>query len=110
MTKTKEKEKTVQLGKQAIHRVARTAVLSPQFYNPDVIVADNIRKAIMSSLDKYDTICTGMSATNTFQRIFFGSMAEQIGKEAKGNVVLIRGPFRHHRSVRQALAERLLRH
>ena len=104
-----EEEKTVQLGRQAILRVSRAAQISPESYKPEVIVADNIRKAIMSSLDKYDTVCTGMSAVSTFQRIFFGSMAEQIAKEAKGNVILVRGPFRHHRSVRQALAQRLLR-
>ena len=104
-----EKEDPVSLGKQAIFRVARAGGISPESYKPDVIVDDNIRNAIMKSLDNYDTICTGMSEVTAFQRIFFGSMAEQIGVEAKGNVILVRGPFRHHRSVRQALAERLLK-
>jgi nucleotide-binding universal stress UspA family protein len=96
-------------GRQAVQRVAKIAGLSSEAYKSDVIVANNVRKAIMESVDQYDTICTGISTTSAFQRILFGSLAEQIGREANGNVILIRGPFRHHRSIRQALAERLLR-
>ncbi len=95
-------------GRQAILRVARAAGLDTLSYKPVVLVTKNIRKTIMESLNNYDTICVGMSATSAVERILFGSLAEQIGKEAKGNVILVRGPFRLHRSIRQAIAERLM--
>ena len=96
-------------GRQAILRVARAANLDPDSYKSEVLVSDNIRKTIMDTIDKYNTICVGMSTTSAVERILFGSLAEQIGKESKGNVILVRGPFRHHRTIRQAVAERLLR-
>ena len=102
-------ENARELGIHAVQRVARGAGLAPESFKSDVIVTEDLRKAILESVDKYDTVCTGMSATSAYQRILFGSLAEQIGKESKSNVILIRGPFRHYRSIRQALAERLMR-
>ncbi len=96
-------------GQQANIRVARAAGLDADSYKSEVLVSDNIRKTIMEAVNKYDTVCVGMSTTSTFERILFGSLAEKIGKEAKGNVILVRGPYSHHRTIRQALAERLLR-
>ncbi len=94
---------------QVAAKVARAAGLEPASYRVEILVGDDIRASLLESIKKFDTICCGMSTTNRVERIFFGSLAERVVREAPGNVVLVRGPFRLHRSVRQALAQRLLK-
>ncbi len=96
-------------GRQAVKKVAREAGLEPGSYDVKVFVTDNLKPAIIEAVNKYDTVCVGMSTTSAMERILFGSLAERIGRKAKGNVIMVRGPFRMHRTIRQALAERLMK-
>ncbi len=67
---------------------------------------DDIKRAVLSIIHDYDTVCFGMSTKNVFQRVFYGSLAERITREARGNVLMVRGPQEKRRSVHEALIER----
>ncbi|WP_290812210.1 amino acid permease [Halovivax sp.] len=96
-------------GLATIEHVAETAGLDPDEYESEVLIADDVEGAILDAVDAYDTVCVGVSETSAVRRILFGSIAKRVSRESDANVAMIRGPYESHRTIREAIAERLLR-
>ncbi|WP_090303820.1 amino acid permease [Natronorubrum texcoconense] len=96
-----------ELGEQMIDDVAAEAGLEAGSYESEVIVVDEVQSAIVDHVETYDTVCAGVSEKSDFSKILYGSIAENVQQQAGGNVVMVRGPYKTNRSVREALVERL---
>ena len=99
----------VEGGEAMIDGIAEKAGLEPDEYESTVLVSEDIEGAILGTIDDYDTVCVGLSEQTTVSRILYGSLAERVGEEAPGNVMMVRGRYERHRTVREAIAERLSR-
>ena len=97
----------VAVGEEMIEAIAERAGLEADDYESRVLVDQEVETAILRTIDEYDTVCVGLSEQSTVSRILFGSLAERVGQRADGNVAMIRGPQRAHRTVREAIVERL---
>ncbi|WP_331233918.1 amino acid permease [Natronorarus salvus] len=97
----------VDRGEAMIEEIAEAADLDPEEYDAKVVVDTDVESAILARIESYDTVCVGVSEQRSVSRLLFGSLAERIATEADGNVAMIRGPYEVHRSVREALVERL---
>ena len=94
-------------GEEMIDDIAQRAGLSEDSYETRVLVSDDIEDSILKAVDEYNTVCVGLSEQSAVSRILFGSLAERVGRQATGNVMMIRGPEMGHRTVREAIVERL---
>jgi amino acid transporter/nucleotide-binding universal stress UspA family protein len=94
-------------GEEMIDDIAEQVGLDPDEYESEVLIDDDIKSAILGTVDDYDTVCAGVSTQISASRILFGSLAEQIEQQTAGNVVMVRGPYETHLSIREAVAERL---
>lgn len=101
-----EDDDPVERGEAVIDDVATTAGLEPGSYETEVIVADDAQAAILEEIEKYDTVCAGVSEKSSVSKIMYGSIAEQVQQQA-GNIVMLRGPYETHWSIGEAIAERL---
>ena len=81
--------------------------LSQDSYGTRVLVSGVIEDSILKTVAEYNTVCVGLSEQSAVSRILFGSLAERVGRQATGNVMMIRGPKMGHRTVREAIVERL---
>jgi basic amino acid/polyamine antiporter, APA family len=99
----------IKRGKTRIDEVATAAGMEPDEYESEVLVADEIHSAILDKVDHYETVCFGMSEQTAISRTIYGSVAKQVSQHAQGNVIMVRGRYQTSRTVRQAIAERLLR-
>ncbi|MFC6906941.1 hypothetical protein [Halalkalicoccus tibetensis] len=97
----------VERGEEVIVEMAERAGLEPDEYESEVLVHDDIKSAILGTVDDYDTVCAGVSTQISATQILFGSLAEQIEQQTAGNVVMVRGSYETHPSIREAIAERL---
>jgi len=78
-------------GEEAIRWIAERAGLDPDEYETEVVVAEDTEAAIIEAVERYDTVCVGLSEKSARERILFGSIAERIGRSRAGNVGLVRG-------------------
>lgn len=102
-----EEPDPIERGETMIEGIAEEAGLEPDDYETEVIVDDDIESAILGAVDKYNTVCIGVSEKRSVSRIMFGSIAERVGREARSNVAMIRGPYNTRRTVREAISSRL---
>jgi nucleotide-binding universal stress UspA family protein len=99
----------VERGEAMIEDVAAAAGLESGSYDGEVLIADDIGSAILDAVAEYDTVCVGVSEKSTMARLVYGSIAQRVSQQSESNLVMVRGPYESYRSVREALAERLLR-
>jgi len=96
-------------GEAMIDDIAARAGLETDQYETAVRIDADIADAIMGVVNEYETVCVGVSEKGTVSKALFGSIAERVGSEADGNVAMVRGPYETHRTVKEALLERLER-
>ncbi|WP_157533067.1 universal stress protein, partial [Haloferax profundi] len=70
---------------------AEAAGLDPGEYEVQVVVADDIGRAIVEATSQYDTVCVGLSGRTEGSRIPFGTVTERVVHDVPSNVALIRG-------------------
>jgi len=79
-------------GAAVIDDVAERAGLDPSEYERSVVVDEDVEAAILSAVDRYDTVCVGLSERSSTARVAFGTVAERISQAATSNVGVVRGP------------------
>ena len=94
-------------GEAVIADVAETAGLEKGDYNTKVLVADDIETTILDRIERYDTVCVGVSEKRAVSKILWGSTADRVVERATGNVALVRGKYEMHRSIKEGIVERL---
>lgn len=102
-----EEPEPTERGEAMIEEIAEKAGLASDDYETEVIVDEDIESALLGAVDKYNTVCIGVSEKRSVSRIMFGSIAEQVGREARSNVAMIRGRYNTRRTVREAISARL---
>ncbi len=94
-------------GEAAIEQVASAAELSPDEYETSVLVADDVRRELITAVATYDTVCVGTTGESMVARALYGTVPSDIVENVDGTVVMARGPDRTPRTVRQGILERL---
>jgi APA family basic amino acid/polyamine antiporter len=94
-------------GETLIDEVAQRAGIEDTSFDSRVVVAEDIKQAILELTDEYGTICVGATRSSAVSQALFGSLPERIGTEADGTVVIARGPEQSPMSIREAIARRL---
>ncbi len=94
-------------GQELITEVAEEAGLGADDYDAKVVTTDNIREAILETVEEYDTVCMGTTRQTAVSRALFGSIPGAVGERASGTVVMVSGSERETKTVREAIAERL---
>jgi nucleotide-binding universal stress UspA family protein len=80
-------------GEAAIADVAGRAGLDPAAYDVAVVVDDDVEAAILDAVDRYGTVCVGLSEQSETSRLMFGTIAERISQEATSNVGIARRAY-----------------
>ncbi len=96
-------------GENLIQTTLRTLGLNPDDFNSKVVVADDVRAALMESIKDYDTVCIGATRSTSVRKALFGSIPEEIGESTDGTVVITRGREYKPRTVTEGIVERLSR-
>ncbi len=78
-------------GRAVVTEIAESAGLDRDEYDVEVLVDDDFDAAIAAELDRFDTVCVGLSRRTDGSRIMFGTITEQVAAGATGNVALVRG-------------------
>lgn len=94
-------------GENLIQTTLRTLGLNPDNFNTEVVVADDVRSALMESIKGYDTVCIGATRSTSVRKALFGSIPEEIGESTNGTVVITRGREYKPRTVTEGIIERL---
>ncbi len=96
-------------GDNLIQTTVRTLGLNPDDFKSEVVVADDVRSALMESIKGYDTVCIGATRSTYVRKALFGSIPEEIGENTDGTVVISRGREYKPRTVTEGIIERLSR-
>lgn len=96
-------------GRGLINSVAHQVGLDSQQYTSKVLISDDVREALLSAVDDYDTVCIGATRSTAIRQALFGSIPEEIGEHADGTVIITRGREYKPRSVTEGIIERLSR-
>jgi amino acid transporter/nucleotide-binding universal stress UspA family protein len=80
-------------GEATVADVAARAGLDPEGYDVEVLVDEDIEAAILEAVNRYDTVCVGLSEGSEAARLMFGTIAERISREATSNVAVVRGSY-----------------
>ena len=94
-------------GEAVIRDVATRAGLGSEDYEMEVVVDDDIEAAILETINRYNTICVGLSERSEASRLMFGTIAERISQEATSNVGVVRGSNEDEGSVRRLIEDQL---
>lgn len=94
-------------GRGLIASVLREVGLDPDAYDSRVVVAEDVRDAILDAVADYDTVCVGATRSTAVRQALFGSIPEEIGEAFEGTVVITRGREYRPRTVTEGLIERL---
>ncbi|MBX0325960.1 amino acid permease [Halomicroarcula sp. F13] len=78
-------------GRAVIADAAAAAGLEPVEYDVEVVVDDDVGRAVVDATSRYDTVCVGLSGRSEGGRIPFGTVTERVVNDVPGNIVLIRG-------------------
>lgn len=96
-------------GENLIQTTVRTLGLDPNDFKSEVVVADDVRAALLKSTKDYDTVCIGATRSTSVRKALFGSIPEEIGEKTDGTVVITRGREYKPRTVTEGIIERLSR-
>lgn len=96
-------------GENLIQTTLRTLGLNPDDFNSKVVVADDVRAALMESIKDYDTVCIGATRSTSVRKALFGSIPEEIGENTDGTVIITRGREYKPRTVTEGIIDRLSR-
>jgi APA family basic amino acid/polyamine antiporter len=77
-------------GEAVIEDVAERAGLDSTAYESEVVVGDDVESSLLDTVDRYETICVGLSERSDASRIEFGTIAEKISQQATSNVGIVR--------------------
>ena len=78
-------------GRSVVVDAAEAAGLEPDQYDVQVVVADDVGRAVVEAIAPYDTVCVGLSGRTDGPRIRFGTVTERVVRDAAANVALVRG-------------------
>ena len=78
-------------GRAVVADAAEAAGLDPDEYDVEVVVDDDVGRAVVEATGRYDTVCVGLSRRPEGARIPFGTVTERVVHDVEGNVALIRG-------------------
>jgi amino acid transporter/nucleotide-binding universal stress UspA family protein len=78
-------------GRSVVVDAAEAAGLDPDQYDVQVVVADDVGRAVVEAIAPYDTVCVGLSGRTDGPRIRFGTVTERVVRDATANVALVRG-------------------
>jgi amino acid transporter len=78
-------------GRSVVVAAAEAAGLDPDEYDVEVVVADDVGRAVVEATGRYDTVCVGLSGRAEGSRIPFGAVTERVVHDVPANVALIRG-------------------
>lgn len=96
-------------GKGLISSVAHQVNIDEEHYTSEVIVAEDVRQALLSHIADYDTVVIGATRSTAVRQALFGSIPEEIGEKHDGNVIITRGREYKPRTVAEGIIERLSR-
>jgi len=96
-------------GQGLIRSVAHEAGLDSEQYHSEVKISDNVREALLESIENYDTVCIGATRSTAIRQALFGSIPEEIGEHSDGTVIITRSREYKPRSVTEGIIERLSR-
>jgi APA family basic amino acid/polyamine antiporter len=99
----------VERGETLINAVAERAGLGSEEYETEIVVDSDVESAILGTVDRFDTICVGLSEQSELSRIMFGTIAERISQKATGNVSIVRGLYETSRTDDEKLEKRQIR-
>jgi amino acid transporter/nucleotide-binding universal stress UspA family protein len=80
-------------GEAMVADVADRAGLDPAAYDVEVVVDEDVKTAILDTVNHYETVCVGLSEQSETSRLMFGTIAERISREATSNVGIVRGSY-----------------
>ena len=98
----------VDAGSELIETVAERAGLADDEYTVSVVENEDVRAAIREAVVEYDTACVGATGTGTVAQTLFGSIPNDVVGAADGTVLLARARRERERTLREAIAHRLL--
>ncbi|MEL7833420.1 amino acid permease [Fodinibius sp. Rm-B-1B1-1] len=98
-----------QEGKGLITSVAHQVGIDPEMFTPEVVIADDIREALMQNIENFDTVIIGATRSTAVRQALFGSIPEAIGEKSNANVIITRGREYKPRTVTEGIIERLSR-
>ncbi|MFC7098848.1 amino acid permease [Halobaculum marinum] len=78
-------------GRAVIADAAEAAGLDPSEYDTQVVVDDDVGRAVVEAASEYDTVCVGLSGRADGAKIPYGAVTERVVHDVPGNVALIRG-------------------
>jgi len=96
-------------GQGLIRSVAHEAGLDSEQYHSEVKISDNVREALLESIENYDMVCIGATRSTAIRQALFGSIPEEIGEHSDGTVIITRSREYKPRSVTEGIIERLSR-
>jgi amino acid transporter/nucleotide-binding universal stress UspA family protein len=96
-------------GKGLISSVAHQVNVDDEHYTSKVIVAEDVRQALLNHITEYDTVVIGATRSTAVRQALFGSIPEEIGEKHDGNVIITRGREYKPRTVAEGIIERLSR-
>ncbi|GAB3035977.1 amino acid permease [Natronobiforma cellulositropha] len=95
------------VGHETIEAIAAETGLGEDEYDARVVVAADVREALLETVAEYDTPCVGATGESAVAQALFGSIPQQVVENADETVLMVRGETRVPRTFRQALVERL---
>ncbi|MFC6953282.1 amino acid permease [Halorubellus litoreus] len=78
-------------GARAVRDVADAAGLAADEYDSEVVVSDDVERALRDAVDGYDTVCFGLSERADGSGIVHGAVTRHVSQDVTGNLALIRG-------------------
>ncbi len=96
-------------GRALIASAANEVGVDPDTYPSKVIIAEDVREALLQAVEGFDTICIGATRSTAVRQALFGSIPEEIGSKSESTVVITRGREYKPRTVTEGIVERLSR-
>ena len=78
-------------GRSVVVDAAEAAGLEPDEYDVQVVVADDVGRAVVEAVGQHDTVCVGLSERVEGAQIQFGTVTERVVHDIQANIALIRG-------------------
>jgi len=91
-------EKIRMKGEFLLRQVISDSDIGDVDFKTDVILTDDPKKEMLKQANTYNTVLIGASRSSGIERALFGTFPENLGENAKGNVIIIRGRERTFRS------------
>lgn len=98
----------VEAGEQFVRDVWDDSGIADVEFEIQVEIGENVRAEIAEAIDGYDTVVVGATGQSTVAETLFGSVPQTVLEHADGTVVLARSMRDTDRSLREAIAYRLL--